>query len=223
MFRFSAFMNRVFTEIFYDGRAFSPAGIMVTLAALVIVFAGAIAFLGLRKKWRTERIAAQAEREKARAWYRAMASEASDIIVLREGGRIVLASNALVRILGRNPEDFQDGGYLKLVHPDDLGEAMKLRGRPPPGEAWTAAYRLPHADGHFIWFEARTRGVYDEASGTNIPTRSIDDRKISISRRSNRMRGLCGLGLREFMGSCITPIACTASSVMVIPPMANTN
>jgi PAS domain S-box-containing protein len=138
---------------------------MVALAALVIVLAGAIAFLAFREKWRAERIAADTERETARAWYRAMASEASDIIVLREEGRIVLASNALVRILGRNPEDFQDGGYLKLVHPDDLGEAMKLRGRPPPGEAWTAAYRLPHADGHYIWFEARTRGAYDEATG----------------------------------------------------------
>src|SRR5580704_10752639 len=131
------------------------------LPVVACALAAALAFL--REKRRAA--AAEAERERARTWYRAMAEESSDIVVLREDGRIVLASNAMGRILGRKPEEFNNGGYLRLVHPDDLGEALKLRGRPLPGEIWTAAYRLPHADGHYIWFEARTRGVYDEATG----------------------------------------------------------
>jgi PAS domain S-box-containing protein len=139
------------------------AGNMVVLAVSILVLAGAAALAFLRVKKRA--VAAEAERERARNWYRAMAEESSDIIVLREDGRIVLASNAMGRILGRTPDEFNDGGYLRLVHPDDLGEAMKLRGRPPPGEIWSATYRLPHADGHYIWFEARTRGAYDAASG----------------------------------------------------------
>jgi len=123
----------------------------------------------------TEQVEAGTERERERTWHRAMARETSDIIVLRENGRIVLASNALARLLQRSPEEFQSGGYLRLVHPDDRNEALKLRGRPPPGEIWTATYRLPHADGHYIWFEARTRGVYDEATGEFL-------REISVLR-----------------------------------------
>ena len=123
----------------------------------------------------TGQVEAEAERERERTWHRAMARETSDIIVLRENGRIVLASNALGRLLGRSPEEFQSGGYLRLVHPDDHDEALKLHGRPPPGETWTATYRLPHADGHYIWFEARTRGEYDEATGEFL-------REISVLR-----------------------------------------
>jgi PAS domain S-box-containing protein len=147
------------------------------LPVVACALAAALAFL--REKRRAA--AAEAERERARTWYRAMAEESSDIVVLREDGRIVLASNAMGRILGRKPEEFNNGGYLRLVHPDDLGEALKLRGRPLPGEIWTAAYRLPHADGHYIWFEARTRGVYDEATGAFLREitvlRDITERK----------------------------------------------
>jgi cell cycle sensor histidine kinase DivJ len=55
--------------------------------------------------------------------------------------------------------------YLALVHPDDIDEARKIIGQPPPGETWTGTYRLRHADGHYVWFEVSTRGVYDEKTG----------------------------------------------------------
>jgi PAS domain S-box-containing protein len=138
---------------------------MIALAVLFLILAGAVAAALAFAREKRRAAAAEAERERARIWFRAMAEESSDIIVLRENGRIVLASNAMERILGRKPAEFNDSGYLRLVHPDDHGEALKLRGLPPPGAIWTASYRLPHADGHYIWFEGRTRGVYDEATG----------------------------------------------------------
>jgi len=113
----------------------------------------------------TRQVMAEAERENAQRAYRTIAEEASDIIFLHENGHIVFASGALERILGRTPEEFQDGRYLDLVHPDDLEEAKKVRGRPPKGEVRTATYRNRHADGHYVWIETRTRGIYDETTG----------------------------------------------------------
>ena len=113
----------------------------------------------------TRQVMAEAERENAQRAYRTIAEEASDIIFLHENGHIVFASGALERILGRTPEEFQDGRYLDLVHPDDLEEAKKVRGRPPKGEVRTATYRNRHADGHYLWIETRTRGIYDETTG----------------------------------------------------------
>jgi PAS domain S-box-containing protein len=113
----------------------------------------------------TRQVIAEAERENAQRAYRTIAEEASDIIFLHENGRIVFASNALARILGRTPEELQDGKYLDLVHPDDLEEAKKVRGRPPKGEVRSATYRNRHADGHYVWIETRTRGIYDDATG----------------------------------------------------------
>jgi PAS domain S-box-containing protein len=109
------------------------------------------------------------------ARYRAMAEEASDIIVLHENGRIVCTTGALDRLLKRTPEEFENGGYLALVHPDDLPAARMLLGTPPPGEIWRAAYRVRHADGHYVWFEVVTRGAYDEVTGQFL-------REISVGR-----------------------------------------
>jgi PAS domain S-box-containing protein len=109
------------------------------------------------------------------ARYRAMAEEASDIIVLHEDGRIVCATGALWRLLKRTPEEFQAGGYLKLVHPDDRPTARNVLGTPPPGKVWRATYRVQHADGHYVWFEVATRAMYDPATGKFL-------REISVGR-----------------------------------------
>jgi PAS domain S-box-containing protein len=109
----------------------------------------------------TAQVVADEARKKAEDRYRMMAEQGSDIIMLHESDRIVFASSALERILGRKPEDIQNGNYLKFVHPDDLEEAEKIRGIPEPGRIRTATYRARHADGHYVWLEATARGVFD--------------------------------------------------------------
>ena len=126
------------------------------------------------------------ERGTLLARYRAMAEEASDIIVLHEGGRIVFSTGALDRLLKRTPEEFQDGNYLDLVHPDDMDEALMVRGTPPPGEIWAATYRVRHADGHYLWFEIRTRGVYDE--NTSEFLREVSVGRDVTERKENELR-----------------------------------
>jgi PAS domain S-box-containing protein len=119
--------------------------------------------------------AAPSEREDLLARYRAMAEEASDIVVLHEGGHIVCATGALWRLLKRTPAEFENGRYLDLVHPDDMPEARKLLGTPPAEETWTATYRVRHADGHYVWFEVRTRAEYHEQTGALL-------REVSVGR-----------------------------------------
>ncbi|MGH6876004.1 MAG: PAS domain-containing sensor histidine kinase, partial [Rhizomicrobium sp.] len=107
----------------------------------------------------TAQVTAEAERALAQERFRMMAEESSDIIVLYENGRAVCGSHALKRILDREPAQLEGGHYLDVVHPDDVAEAGKLRGRPQPGEIWTATYRARRADGQYVWLEAATRGI----------------------------------------------------------------
>src|SRR5215472_15572016 len=114
----------------------------------------------------TKETIAEAERAQAERRYRIMMEEASDIIMLHgPQGRVEFASAALERILGRTLHEFDQTGYLAIVHPDDRVEAEKVSRRPPPGKTYTATYRARHADGHYVWIEVTTRSVFDEMTG----------------------------------------------------------
>ena len=114
----------------------------------------------------TKETIAEAERAQAERRYRIMMEEASDIIMLHgPQGRVEFASAALERILGRTLHEFDQTGYLAIVHPDDRVEAEKVSRRPPPGKTYTATYRARHADGHYVWIEVTTRSVFDEVTG----------------------------------------------------------
>jgi PAS domain S-box-containing protein len=131
----------------------------------------------------TRQVMAEKARAEAEAMYRVMTEQASDIIMLHsKGGQVLFASNALERILGLTPRDFDDGSFLKFVHPDDVEEASKLDAVPLPGECLTATYRARHADGHYVWIEGSTRGVYDEGSGELLHvigvSRDVCERKM---------------------------------------------
>lgn len=126
------------------------------------------------------------ERETLLARYRAMAEEGSDIIFLLEGGKIVFATRALHRLLKRSIDEFQNGGYLDLVHPDDMAEALTVRGTPARGEVRSATYRVRHADGHYLWFETRSRSVHDDKTGAFLHEVSVG--RDVTERKENEIR-----------------------------------
>jgi PAS domain S-box-containing protein len=98
--------------------------------------------------------------------YRLMAEEASDIVILHEpDGHIFYASSALERVLKRTTADIDQHKFLDLIHPDDIEEAAKINAIPLPGQMLTAVYRTLHGDGHYLWIETTTRGIYDPQSG----------------------------------------------------------
>jgi len=114
--------------------------------------------------------------EKAHAMYKLVADEASDIILLYDAkGDILFASNALGRLMKRTAAEVEHRKFLELIHPDDLEAGKKVAVRPLPGETRTASYRARHGDGHYVWIEATTRGIYDEETGALT-------RVISVSR-----------------------------------------
>jgi PAS domain S-box-containing protein len=129
----------------------------------------------------TQQVIAENARAEAEQMYRVMTEEASDIIMLYGAdGKIRFVSDALWRLLARSGDEIAEGRYLGLVHPDDLQEAQKIAVQPAPGETRTAAYRIRHRDGHYVWIEATTRGVYDangEYQHVISVSRDISERK----------------------------------------------
>jgi PAS domain S-box-containing protein len=140
----------------------------------------------------SEQVTAETEREKAEGKYRLVTEQASDIIMLHgRSGRVLFASHALGRILGLSPEAINEGGFLALVHPDDVGEASKLSELPLPGQTITASYRVKHNAGHYVWIEGSTCAVYDAGTGEFrhiiSVSRDITDRKAQeIAMRAAR-------------------------------------
>ena len=114
----------------------------------------------------TRRLREEEASEVAQEQYRAMTREASDIIIFYTvKGDILFASDALERLLGRGVDEIAHGGFLSIVHPDDMEEARQLTSVPPPGESRTATYRVLHKDGRYLWLEVLTRAIYDDATG----------------------------------------------------------
>ena len=107
------------------------------------------------------RVEAQEARRKADEMYRVMTTESSDAILLFGPDRkILFASDALGRVMGRSVEEIEQGGWMRFVHPDDLEPLLKLELPPRRRETMTVVYRLLHRDGHYAWLEVATRARY---------------------------------------------------------------
>ena len=104
--------------------------------------------------------------EKAYQAYRLMAEESSDIVLVREpDGSLFFVSSALERVLKRKPADIDGAKFLDIVHPEDLEKACVVRAVALPGQSLTSTFRVRHGDGHYIWLETTTRGVYHPQTG----------------------------------------------------------
>jgi PAS domain S-box-containing protein len=109
----------------------------------------------------TARVQAEEERKKAYDMYRVMTTEASDAILLFGPDRkILFASDALARVMGRSAADVENGKWMTYVHPDDLAPLRSLQLPHRSRETLTVSYRLKHGDGHYVWLEVVTRARY---------------------------------------------------------------
>ena len=108
------------------------------------------------------RVEAERERRKADEIYRVMTTEASDVIILfGPDRRILFASEALSRVMGRTIAEIENGGWLNFVHPDDIAPLQQIELPPRQREEMRVSYRLKHRDGHYVWLEVSTRARYD--------------------------------------------------------------
>lgn len=105
-------------------------------------------------------------RENALYAYRLLAEESSDIVIVREpDGHITFASPALAKVLGYSADQMDYARFVDFLHPEDLDTCRALNVVPLPGQSFTAAFRIRHADGRYVWLETTVRGVYDQATG----------------------------------------------------------
>jgi PAS domain S-box-containing protein len=109
----------------------------------------------------TARVQAEEERKKAYDMYRVMTTEASDAILLFGPDRkILFASDALARVMGRSVGEIENGQWMGFVHPDDVEPLRRLVLPHRSRETLTVSYRLQHGDGHYVWLEVVTRARY---------------------------------------------------------------
>jgi PAS domain S-box-containing protein len=116
----------------------------------------------------TARIEAERERRKAYDLFQVMTTEGSDVIILYDAkAKVLFASDALARVLGREPHEVEGRKWVnELAHPEDREFLRKLELPPRQGETLTISYRLKHGAGHYVWLEVITRGRYDENGQT---------------------------------------------------------
>ncbi len=55
--------------------------------------------------------------------------------------------------MGRSVQEIERGGFLTMVHPNDLHEARQLSIVPGWYRDSTATYRVMHKDGRYLWLE----------------------------------------------------------------------
>ena len=130
----------------------------------------------------TERLQAEAERDRAERLYRIMTEAASDIILIHDtSGNTEFASAALGRVLGWTPEEVGGMQAIELLHPDDRNAVMKLRQTSGPGDRFTVSYRMRHANGEYVWFESTVSLVQDKENDklrhTVTVLRDVSERK----------------------------------------------
>jgi PAS domain S-box-containing protein len=91
------------------------------------------------------------------------------------------ASPSFEYVLGYKPDELIGTNAFDLIHPDDLGQVMKVFAASirqiAPGRA---EFRYRHADGHYMWMEANGNILQDQNGnlfGAVIGSRDITDRK----------------------------------------------
>ena len=140
-------------------------------------------------------IGAEEVAETSESHFRFLAENSADLIS-RHGhdSKVEYISPAVSDFLGSDPHHYRNCSWVELVHPDDVSEVegAMSRARYFGGDAMVE-YRLPKADGSWLWVESRCRPVLSfEASRlrpvpTTLPvdagfdivmvTRDIDARK----------------------------------------------
>ena len=79
-------------------------------------------------------------------------------------GRITYVNKKTVEYSGRTLEDFQEKGWVDLVHPDDLAETVAMWNELLAGsDGYDTINRFLCADGQYRWFHTSAGVIRDEA------------------------------------------------------------
>lgn len=104
--------------------------------------------------------AAQFERESR---YRLISEHAQDVILrLSPRGDVRYVSGGILRVTGHAPVEMIGHGLIDYVHEDDAAVVRERLARLAEGlRDPSIDFRLRHRDGHYTWFEASLRTLFD--------------------------------------------------------------
>jgi PAS domain S-box-containing protein len=115
--------------------------------------------------WRRQILAAEAT-ARVMADYRLLADNAGDMIVVNDLQTLDqrYVSPASRGLLGFAPEALVGTNLKEALHPDDVPGVIALSQKLRAGaEEAMSCHRIRHADGHWVWVEAKSRTVRDAA------------------------------------------------------------
>ncbi|UFS69967.1 response regulator [Geomonas sp. RF6] len=132
----------------------------------------------------TEQRQATAALQQKEAQFRQLAEALPQLVwVARPDGSSEYQNAKWHEYTGSDPDGSSDAGWLRFLHPDDVGRVVERWGESVrSGEPYEDEYRLRRADGEYHWFIARGLAVRNEAGeilrwlGTST---DIQDHKVA--------------------------------------------
>jgi PAS domain S-box-containing protein len=135
----------------------------------------------------TGRLAAEHSLAREAERHRLLAENSGDLITRHSpDGRLFYASEASHELLGFTPDELMAQDPWDIVHPEDAAQFGGADGAPfplPAGRELT--FRMRHRDGHWVWVEAVSSVLRDEAGAVEevqVFSRNVTDRRAREAR-----------------------------------------
>ncbi|MBI5928304.1 MAG: PAS domain S-box protein [Chloroflexi bacterium] len=132
----------------------------------------------------TERKRAEVTLRESETRYRLLAENIADVIMTFSlDRRITYMSPSCERLLAYVPEEIEGKSHSEFIHPEDYPQVIDRTRQAVASREhfYTNQFRLRHKEGHYIWYEVRTRIVFDPKTGEVVQfisvLRDITERK----------------------------------------------
>jgi len=119
--------------------------------------------------------------------YRLLAENIADIIMTFSLDRLITyMSPSCEKLLGYLAEEVEGQSHSEFIHPEDYPQVLDRTRRAVAEKEnfYTNEFRLRHKAGHYIWYEVRTKLVFDDNTGNVVQFISIL-RDITERKRAN--------------------------------------
>lgn len=130
--------------------------------------------------------------------YRLLAENIADMIMTFSLDRLITyMSPSCERILGYLPEEVEGKSHSEFIHSEDYPQVIDRTRQAVASKEnfYTNQFRLRHKAGHYIWYEVRTRIVFDHDTGNVVQfisvLRDITERKqaeAQLQKSEERLR-----------------------------------